>query len=152
MLYGKWWLSFFKQNATFVVVAENDLNPLENYTESEKKLKNIIFNKNGGGERISWFKSVPEHFDSLYGDLSQYSKEYIEDIFTPTPNIDTRRRRADLDHKSNYVNMTNVFRHTSGQPEAYNNSIFMVGSSSTYGFGCEDNHTLPSLFQELINN
>lgn len=143
---------FFKKNATFVVVAGNDLNLLENYTETEKRLKEIIFNKNGVGERISWFKSIPEHFDALYADLPQYSKDYIEEIFTPIPNIDTRRGRANLDHKSNYVNITNGCRHTSGQPEVYDNSIFMVGSSSTYGFGCEDKHTLPSLFQELINN
>jgi [citrate (pro-3S)-lyase] ligase len=141
-----------RKSVTFVVVAGNDLNRLESHTEPERRLKKIRFNHNGVGKRIPWLKSNPENLNALYGDLSQYSKEYIDNIYTPIPNVNTRRGRANLDYKSQYVNITNGFRHTVGQPEVYDNSIFMVGTSSVYGFGCEDKHTLPSLLQQLINN
>ena len=142
-----------KKNVTFVVVAENNLNQLENHTETEQWLKKLRFRNNGGvWKKNSWLRSVPEHFDALYGDLPQYSKEYIDNIFTPVPNINTRRGRENLEYKSKYVNITNGCRHTTGQPGVYDNSIFMVGTSSVYGFGCEDKHTSPSLLQQLINN
>ncbi|BBB26613.1 hypothetical protein [Amphritea japonica] len=142
---------FLKRNVNFVIVAGHDLNNLESHTETESWLKKIRFNQDGVGDRIAWLKSAPKHFEALYSDLPQYSKEYINNIFTPVPNINTRRGRANLDHKSRYVNVSNGYRHTVGQPEVYDNSIFIVGGSSTYGFGCEDKHTLPSLFQKLIN-
>lgn len=34
----------------------------------------------------------------------------------------------------------------------YDRSIFVVGGSSVYGFGCEDQHTLPSFLQKYFNN
>jgi [citrate (pro-3S)-lyase] ligase len=142
-----------KKSVTFVVIAGNHLDQLEYHTETERQLKAIRFAHNGGiKERISWLRSIPEHFDALYGDLPQYSKEYIDNIFTPIPNINTRRGRENLEYKSKYVNITNGCRHTAEQPGVYDNSIFVVGNSSVYGFGCEDKHTLPSILQRLINN
>ncbi len=142
---------FLEKNVRFVVVASHDLSSLASHSETEKWLTSLKFGHDGIGDRIDWLKNTPTHFDALYADIPEYSKAYIENIFEPIPNINTRRGRANLDYQSDYVNISNGFLQTTEQPQVYDHSVFVVGGSSVYGFGCEDKDTLPSLLQQRIN-
>lgn len=143
---------FSEKKTTFAVVASTELKYLPEHTSLEKWLLSVDFSPNGVGNRIEWLKNKPKHFDLLYGDLEHYSDEYIKNIFTPISNINTRRGRANVDYHSEYLNITNGFRHTIGQPKSYNHSIFVVGASGVYSYGSEDKHTLSSFMQQYINN
>lgn len=143
---------FIERNTTFVLVASTELKYLKEHTILEKHLMSIDFSPNGVGNRIEWLNSKPKHFDLLYSGLEYYSHEYIKNIFTPISNISTRRGRSNVDHHSKYLNITNGFRHTTGQPKSYDHSIFVIGASGVYSYGSEDKHTFPSFIQRYINN
>ena len=142
---------FANENVTFVVVESIDIKKLKQLSHSEKALEQIKFGSNGINNRVDWLRNSPAHFGSLYGDLPQYSKKYIRNIFTPIQCFFSKRGRQNVDYKSPYVNISGGIRHTTDQPRKYLNSIFFVGGSSVFGMGCEDKHTLPSSLQWLIN-
>ncbi len=47
--------------------------------------------------------------------------------------------------------MTGGLRNTSGQPMSYDATIHFVGGSEILGLGADDEHTLPSCVQALLN-
>lgn len=140
-----------RAGATLAIVAESHLQHVRQPTPTEQALLSLVFGAQGVGDRIDWLRSCPPHFAALYGDLPQYSPDYIRNIFAPVATIHTRRGRANQNYRSPWVNIIDGLRHTPGQPQVYANSVFMVGNSGVYGMGCEDAHTLPALLQRLLN-
>ncbi|WP_051940249.1 hypothetical protein [Stenoxybacter acetivorans] len=52
---------------------------------------------------------------------------------------------------SQYVNVVNHARLTTDQPEKYDHTIYIFGSSVAYGIGSEDADTISSYLQRIIN-
>lgn len=139
------------RGAKLVFVSSYNLDLIAKHTATEMWLKHIVFGPQGVGDRIAWLKSSPLHFTALYGDLPHYSPEYIRNIFEPVANLPTRRGRMNVNFRSDYVNIDGGVRFTLDQPGSYDHSIFCIGGSSVYGYGCEDAHTLPSFLQKIVN-
>lgn len=53
---------------------------------------------------------------------------------------------------SKEISTKNNFRVTTNQPEKYLNTIYLLGSSTTYGYGLKDEDTLASNLQRIIND
>lgn len=135
----------------FLIVGEYNLGTKKEPTETEQALLRLRFDTNGIGDRITWLQSNPNHFKALYGDLKHYSDVYIHAIFHPVAPFATAKGRINQPYQSEYVNTVGGYRLTTEQPAIYDHSVFIVGNSSIYGFGCEDKHTLPSQLQTYFN-
>jgi [citrate (pro-3S)-lyase] ligase len=140
-----------RSGVRLLIVGEYQLRSQRSLSETERKLLDIRFNEDGVGDRIKWLQSCPPHFNDLYGELDYFSPLYIRSIFHPVKPVISSRGRINEPFRSRFVNIAGGYRLTTEQPDYYDHSIFVVGNSSVYGFGCEDKHTLPSWLQKLFN-
>ena len=102
--------------------------------------------------RINWLTSCPAHIFKLYGHLPNYSPEYIRQIFDGPGACIKRGALYNADFSNGYVTVTNGLRKTIGTPSTYENTIYILGPSWTYGFGLEDADTVASCLQAKCNN
>ncbi len=128
-------------------------------SDLERYLMTISYEDSGSdasktyvGERIPWLKSFPPHLRNIYSEIPDLCNEYINDIFSG-PGIYTNPDGLCIQHdfSNNHVHVENGFRRTTGCPDVFENTVHIFGPSYVYGFGAEDDHTIPSLFQSNHN-
>ena len=90
--------------------------------------------------------------DPVFSDLPCYNDDYIKCIFQFQTNTIAQGAMSNRDYCNKYVSVVNGQRLTTDQPELFENTIYLHGSSWIFGFGCEDKHTLASYLQRACNN
>lgn len=96
----------------------------------------------------SWF------YDLLYSGLKCYDDDpckYIEKVFEHNGLTIQNGIFVMADYESEFVNIKNGRRRTSNQPEEYDNDIYICGSCIAYGDRCNDEVTISSNLQRLLN-
>ncbi len=87
--------------------------------------------------------------EEIFGGFPHYSREYFKQIrILPAMQLLKRSVRP-CDMQSEFVVISDGARRTTGVPEAYDNTVYLVGGSRTYGAYCEDSHTIASFLQSL---
>ncbi len=115
------------------------------YSENEKR-------------RIQKRWSFPEMSEDLekYGEelhsilKNKYSKEYVNNLCKIPPIIKRGKRYQHADGYSELVNVTEGWRKTCFQPEAYKFTIHVYGRCGVFGYAVEDADTLPSRLQNIV--
>ena len=97
------------------------------------------------------YRGNPERFKSLYGDLREYSDDYIKEIFQERNVIQIGNRHVSADYTGRFYNIINSRRLTVGQPNEAEYGIYVMGGCTAFGLGTDDRHTLSSLLQKKIN-
>jgi [citrate (pro-3S)-lyase] ligase len=89
-----------------------------------------------------------------YDDLPTCSDKYISKIFTFKffRTIETSGRGRLLDVESEYYNVINSMRHTTDNPNTYDNTIHFFGNCIAAGAFAEDKYTIGSQLQRIINS
>lgn len=136
-----------KVNVSFINVI-NKGKRLKNKSKSEKNLINNqdMYVK----DRPSWAQGIiaPEYIQNLYGKGSDYISKVYE---TSVPVLrSTKVVLKDLDNGVSSVE--NGCRTTASQPDDAKSRLLVFGSSTTYGIGCSDTDTIPSIIQSILNN
>lgn len=96
------------------------------------------------------FRKNPKYFSDIYSDVSEYNDEYIENVYTASPEIKKNNVWYHADRTSRYVNVIEGSRLTHHNPDTYDNNVYMVGHCGVYGYGVDDSRTIPSLLQKLL--
>ncbi|MFM2599480.1 citrate lyase ligase [Vibrio fortis] len=136
-----------KVNVSFINVI-NKGKRLKNKSKSEKNLIN-----NQGmyvKDRPSWSQGLiaPEYIQNLYCEGNDYISKVYE---TSVPVLrSTKVVLKDLDNGVSSVE--NGCRTTVNQPDDAKSRLLVFGSSTTYGIGCSDTDTIPSIIQSILNN
>ena len=102
-------------------------------------------------ERSSWLFTFPAHIRECYRRLEYYSDDYLQQIFTGSEVLERGGTYIQRDMHSQYVNVSDGMRCTTDQPESYRRVVHFFGNSFVYGFGVEDQYTLPSCLQRELN-
>jgi len=136
-----------KVNASFINVI-NKGKRLKNKSKSEKNLINNqdMYVK----DRPSWSQGLiaPEYIQNLYCEGNDYISKVYE---TSVPVLrSTKVVLKDLDNGVSSVE--NGCRTTVNQPDDAKSRLLVFGSSTTYGIGCSDIATIPSIIQSILNN
>ena len=56
-----------------------------------------------------------------------------------------------VERQGEFVNVVNGFRVTTDTPQEYENTVYLFGPSSVYGFGVDDSNTIASHLQRMLN-
>ena len=141
------YLNSKKVNVSFINII-NKGKRLKNKSKSEKNLINNqdMYVK----DRPSWAHGIiaPEYIQNLYGKGSDYISKVYE---TSVPVLrSTKVVLKDLDNGVSSVE--NGCRTTVSQPDDAKSRLLVFGSSTTYGIGCSDTDTIPSIIQSILNN
>lgn len=136
-----------KVNVSFINVI-NKGKRLKNKSKSEKNLINNqdMYVK----DRPSWSQGLiaPEYIQNLYCEGNDYISKVYE---TSVPVLrSTKVVLKDLDNGVSSVE--NGCRTTVNQPDDAKSRLLVFGSSTTYGIGCSDIATIPSIIQSILNN
>ena len=136
-----------KVNVYFINVI-NKGKRLKNKSKSEKNLINNqdMYVK----DRPSWSQGLiaPEYIQNLYCEGNDYISKVYE---TSVPVLrSTKVVLKDLDNGVSSVE--NGCRTTVNQPGDAKSRLLIFGSSTTYGIGCSDIGTIPSIIQSILNN
>ncbi|KAB0300784.1 citrate lyase ligase [Vibrio fortis] len=136
-----------KVNVSFINVI-NKGKRLKNKSKSEKNLINNqdMYVK----DRPSWSQGLiaPEYIQNLYCEGNDYISKVYE---TSVPVLrSTKVVLKDLDNGVSSVE--NGCRTTVNQPDDAKSRLLVFGSSTTYGIGCSDIGTIPSIIQSILNN
>ncbi|MGR5558233.1 citrate lyase ligase [Vibrio fortis] len=136
-----------KVNVSFINVI-NKGKRLKNKSKSEKNLINNqdMYVK----DRPSWSQGLiaPEYIQNLYCEGNDYISKVYE---TSVPVLrSTKVVLKDLDNGVSSVE--NGCRTTVNQPDDAKSRLLVFGSSTTYGIGCSDTDTIPSIIQSILNN
>jgi hypothetical protein len=135
--------------ARLLVASIDNIFSIANKSETEKSIiQSRIWERLP--ERIPWLKSCPPHVQTLYGDISGFSADYINEIFTgPLSSLQTTKV-VNAEFLTKYVNVRNGNRVTTDTPAEYDNKIHLLGGSDVYGFGSEDSLTFASFLQRKV--
>ncbi|MDK9760878.1 citrate lyase ligase [Vibrio sp. D420a] len=136
-----------KVNVSFINVI-NKGKRLKNKSKSEKNLINNqdMYVK----DRPSWSQGLiaPEYIQNLYCEGNDYISKVYE---TSVPVL--RSTKVVLKELDNGVSsVENGCRTTVSQPDDAKSRLLVFGSSTTYGIGCSDTDTIPSIIQSILNN
>ena len=118
-------------------------NKIKGLTEFEQeRIKNWCFDFNKYKKELSKLKM-------LYGE--DITQEYILSVFDGGVVVDGAKRKVLLDFQSEHQHIINGRRITVGQPKRYHNTIYTHGACTWRGTGVEDQETIASFLQQLIN-
>lgn len=90
---------------------------------------------------------VPDVAHKLYGDIPHYEKNYFSHVRDGFAKTFRAGAVGYADYLSKYLNNRDGVRVTTGQPELFDDQIFIFGDSIANGFAVEDNHTIASILQ-----
>lgn len=107
---------------------------LENHSNSDQMLE--IINKTS---------SIPHEFETF-----DYQPDDLVDILSPPEQMVIDNKLFLSDRYGKRVNIRNGARVTTNQPNEYAQTIWFVGGCRIYGFGAEDEATIESYLQEMI--
>lgn len=100
--------------------------------------------------RYQFYREVPWYFHLAYDRYP--SKEYIKGVFIGYPQIYLKNNYyCGADFQSKYVNILDGKRVTTDVPGDYKNKVIFFGDSRINGYGLEDNQTIPSCLQRMLN-
>ena len=110
--------------------------------------KFIIENNIKYGQQII-LKNLNKHVFTL----NQYFDEegLVEVLSTPKSYHDVRGVRHFEDQHGRYVNILGGHRVTTYQPEQHCRTVYLVGGCMVFGVGTDDNRTIASYLQKLLN-
>lgn len=118
--------------------------PKKNLSEYEERILN---------EGISW-KRISQN-PTLLSPINIHIKEtsgILEVLTPPVSYIGTDGARHFENRKGKYFNSVNGHRRTTGQPEKFKRTIYILGGCLTLGIGVRDEGTLASQLQTLLNH
>lgn len=77
---------------------------------------------------------------------------YEPELFNYVPHIKKGNTIFHQDFKSKYVNIINGYRITTDNPDNYENTIYIFGSSVAFSWGSEDKYTISSCLQRIVKS
>lgn len=81
----------------------------------------------------------------------KYSYEYVSSLRKVPSIIKKENRYVHLNNNSTNINVVSGIRKTTKQPQKYDCTIHIYGRCGAFGYAVEDNDTMPSKLQELLN-
>lgn len=144
----------WSRGATISYVSVDDLYSVKNKSRAEQELLERATEAlagTGADNRVNWLRSNPPHMAEMHAGLANYDDDYIAQICAGPPNRIQSVRLTMEDWRSDWLNVVDGKRVTTDQPEVHRNRILLFGSSTTFGFGAEDQHTIASLLQARLN-
>ncbi len=81
-----------------------------------------------------------------------YSPEYAKTVMYPPVSVTASTDGRLKDCESEFFNVAEGERRTSGQPKEYSKTIYFVGPCFVYGHYVEDKYTIESFLQKYIND
>lgn len=116
---------------------------IKHFTKDQKdRLNDWVFNFNAITREDA--KRLAQVFDKG-NDI-----DYIMQVYDGVKIYDDHGVRRLADFTSKYVNIFNGERHTAYQPENYDKTIYIYGSCTVRGTGCEDKDTIASQLQKML--
>ena len=132
-----------KQGVHILYVELPNASKIKGLTEFEKeRISSWTFDFNQYKEELPKLKKI-------YGE--DVTKEYIDSVFDGGVVVQGEKRRILLDFQSENQHIINGRRITVGQPKVYHNRIYTHGACTWRGTGVEDQQTIASYLQSLIN-
>lgn len=118
--------------------------PKENLSQYEKRIIN---------EGIAWDQLCQNPMISTPINIHIKEPSGILEVLTPPASyIGTDGARCFENRKGKYFNSVNGHRKTTGQPEKFKRTIYILGDCLTLGIGVRDEGTLASQLQALLNH
>ncbi|MDR1397708.1 MAG: adenylyltransferase/cytidyltransferase family protein [Desulfarculales bacterium] len=94
-----------------------------------------------------------EHLFPYFDDLPLCSKDYIQQImFTAAPRMEKNGLVMLADYQSEYINVINHRRLTTGVPDRFDHTVYIFGDCWAAGFAAADNLTIASQLQAMLAN
>ena len=116
---------------------------IKNLSKAQKdRMDNWIFNFNAITEKDAL------KLKQIFG--KDIDTDYIVQIYEGIRVYDDHGVRRLADFNSKYVNISNGERRTLYQPDTYEKTIYIYGSCTARGTGCEDKDTIASLLQKKL--
>lgn len=135
----------------FVYISMDNVFMVENKSSTEKELLALkIWDPKPDFAWFPWLRSCPPHMIEMYGELPQFSIDYIHNILPNPSNIVQGTKIVPASFTSKFVNVEKSLRKTSPSLEKASNKIKILGGSDVFGFGCEDAHTISSFLQQKL--
>lgn len=132
-----------KQGVHILYVELPNASKIKGLTKFEKeRISSWTFDFNQYKEELPKLKKI-------YGE--DVTKEYIDSVFDGGVVVQGEKRRILLDFQSENQHIINGRRITVGQPKVYHNRIYTHGACTWRGTGVEDQQTIASYLQSLIN-
>lgn len=135
---------------TLVYVSLDNLFDVQNKSATEAHLLGSAL-WSEPGKRLTWLKSKPPHVVEHYGDLPGYSDAYLDQVFGGPNHILQATKVGLHDFEAEFVNVVGNKRCTTGVPQAAGRRVLVLGGSDVYGFGADDERTIPSFLQKMLN-
>lgn len=101
--------------------------------------------------RARYLQLHPAHFDDVYSDVEEYSKEYDIEISQFSGLQVKNFSLYNNDFSSKYIHVENGIRETCFLPQKFKNTIYVLGASYVYGSRVADEHTICSFLQHRLN-
>lgn len=117
---------------------------LEGLTDYELAIGAII-------KHAEFYSQNPEYFSKIYSTVDGFNAGYIKNVFSLPPVIRRGQTMVHTDIRSPYVNVQGGIRYTHGCPEEYVRTVHILGHCVAFGYGVDDNRTIASQLQKLLN-
>lgn len=146
--------SMKKQNVTFISMGaeENERGFLKSLRErAERKFQERGRRKDGKLPNFLVNEFLDDLYSKEYEKTDLYKKLMKDGSIEISLKMNGTRYQA-KDTVSSYINIQNGERLTKGQPEDYDGCIYMYGPCTIMGAFCEDQYTIASHLQKLLND
>lgn len=106
----------------------------------------------GDGQfKNKWVLTCPEGMEKVFDDIPRFSKKYLADVRKAPGLVIKNEAFFTGDYDGRYVKVKNGERLTTGQPETFEETVYLLGASYLYGAYCENNGTIASHLQTICN-
>ncbi len=107
-----------------------------------------IYEKEVIYDLMGWYKTIPDHFRSVYDNVACLDQTYIGQIYQKPMAYVRKMRIQMLDYHSDYFNIVHGRRHTVGNPDDTQINLYVFGTCHVLGTGAEDKDTICSILQK----
>lgn len=137
--------------ASFHYMSSSSLFGVENKSDCEIALAEGVTLAMQERRKLKWLQSNPPHMAEIHEGLPQYSNDYIVQLNPGLKNMVQSGKLMICDWESEFFNIRDGQRVTTGQPDVHEQVVHCVGESETFGYGTEDAHTFCSFLQARLN-
>jgi|GEM_PF-4290620 len=133
---------FYKEQGISVVLVKSPKFPESEHTQSEE----FIASHNLMGNAIFNYPEMKNVGLNRY-----YNEQALREVLsTPVSYHDINGVRRFNDYHSKYINISGGHRITLYQPDKYQNTIYLVGGCTIFGYGSHDEMTISSQLQKCL--
>lgn len=136
----------YNHNRCFFIKRPDLLPDMGKY--KEKEIRRIQNHLSFSVMQEDW-NTFEDDFIDIFG--KKVTRNYIDALCKIPHIIKSGRRYIHADGRSKYVNVIEGIRLTTGQPENYEFTIHMYGRCGVFGYAVEDQDTIASVLQAILN-